>query len=69
MQTTRSMSAQWNRNASTTGERARVCRASSPVKAGVSVTLRRITQPAKITTTLSRNGMRQPQLLNCSAGM
>ena len=69
MQTTRIMSRQLVRKASITGERGTALWLPSSVKAGVSSTSRRMIQPAMITTKLSRNGMRQPQLLKASSGM
>ena len=69
MQTTRSMSGEWWRKASTTGERGRASLRPAAVKAGVSLTSRRMIQPAMMTTKLRMKGMRQPQLLNCSVGM
>jgi hypothetical protein len=70
MQTTRIMSGQLVRNASTTGERGTAFASLSSLasaKAGVSATSRRMIQPATMTRKLRRNGMRQPQ--KASSGM
>ena len=69
MQTTRIMSRQLVRKASITGERGTAWCSASSAKAGVSSTSRRMIQPAMITKTLSRNGMRQPQEAKALSGM
>lgn len=66
--TTRSTLPQWSRNSRASGMRGTVPSATSRSKAGVSSSLRRMTQPATATATLSQNGTRHPQLSNCSSG-
>ena len=59
---TRSMFGQEYLNASTTGDLGLSPSASSFSNTGVSSTVRRMMTPATMTTKLSRNGIRQPQL-------
>jgi hypothetical protein len=63
--TTRSTSRQWSRKSSTTGSRETVLCCSNT---GVSVSLRRITYPTAMTTTLAQKGIRQPQASSASSG-
>ena len=69
MQLTRSMSGPFSRTAWTIGASGTSPWASSSWNAGVSSTLRRMIQPASTTTTLSRNGIRQPHDWNASSLM
>ncbi|MNN99001.1 hypothetical protein D3C81_2185380 [compost metagenome] len=56
-------------NASRIGERWRTCGLTLRVNAWGSSTSRRMMKAAISTAALSRNGIRQPQLLNASSGM
>lgn len=63
-------------NSSAIGMRSRACSSAgcfssfscAAWKVGVSVSLNRMNRPTAMSTALSRNGMRQPQLISASSG-